>query len=114
MAGTIGGGVLFTVVFALVMTPVFLRCETLRQAQAMPRPRWQYLVISAGWMVMAGGFAAASLMLGPPHPWPAWLARACGGFGAWFAVFGLGMLGRAVCWGRIRNLFWWRRPLWTR
>lgn len=112
--GTTVGSVLFTVVFVLALMPVYLRAETLRETQAAPRPRWQYLVIAAGWMAMASGLTAASLMLGLFHVGPGWLARTCAGSGGWFAVFGLGMLGRAVCWGRVRNLFWWYPPRWTR
>jgi len=41
-----------------------------------------------------------------------WVARAAVGFALWYGAFGLGMLGRSVCWGWVRNLFWWYRPLW--
>lgn len=112
MAGSVVGSVLFTVAFLLVLTPVYLRAEKLRQAQAAPRPRWQYLMITAGWMAIAGGVIGAGLMLGLSRADPGWPARACAATGVWFAVFGLGMLGRAVCWGRVRTLFWWYRPLW--
>lgn len=106
------GGVLFTVVFVLALLPVHLRADTLRQTQALPRPRGQYLALAAGWIAAAGGLTGASLLLGRSQTGPGWLARGCGGFAVWFAVFGLAMLGRAACWGRVRNLFWWYRPLW--
>jgi hypothetical protein len=111
--GTAGGAVAFSIVFFLLLTPVYLRAESLRQSQVAPRPRWQYLMLAAGWMAVAGGLIVASRVLGPSAAHPGWPARACAGYGAWAAVFGLGMLGRAACWGRVRNLFWWHRPLWN-
>jgi hypothetical protein len=112
MARYVVGSVVFTVAFVLVLIPMYLRAEKLRQAQAAPRPRWQYLMFAAGWMAMGGGLIAVGLLLGLSRPDPGWPARACVATGVWIAVFGLGMLGRAVCWGRVRALFWWYRPLW--
>jgi hypothetical protein len=116
IAGVIGAGVvavLFIVVFGLAMGLVQLRAEKLRRAQAAPRPRWQYLLIAAGWLAAAAGLIAAGRALGLLSAGPGWLARACGGSAAWFAVFGLDMLGRALAGGRLRTLFWWYRPRWV-
>ena len=112
MAGSVVGSVAFTVAFALVLTPVYLRAEKLRQVQATPRPRCQYILIAAGWMAIAAGVVAVGLTLGLSRADPGWLARACAATGVWFAVFGLDMLGRAVSWGRVRASFWWYRPQW--
>jgi hypothetical protein len=102
-----GGVVLFTIAFVLALMPVYLHAEKLREAQTAPRPRWQYLAIAAVWASLAAGLAFASL-----HLSPGWLARASGALTFWFAAFGLAMLGRAACWGRVRNVFWWFRPRW--
>jgi uncharacterized membrane protein YfcA len=55
LIGTIVGAVAFILVFMLVLAPVYLRAEALRQRQAAPRPRWQYLVFAVGWGALAGG-----------------------------------------------------------
>ena len=110
--GTCTGSVLFTVAFVLAMLPVAIRADKLRQAQAVPRPRWQYLVIAGGWIAMAGGLIACGMLSASMRVGSGWLARACGGFAVWFLVFGLFMIGRAACSGGVRDVFWWYRPLW--
>jgi hypothetical protein len=98
---------MFTVAFVLVLMPMYVYAEKLRETQAVPRPHWQYLAIAAAWASPATGLAYASLHIGP-----GWFARASGALAVWFAAFGLAMLGRPVCWGRVRDLFWWYRPRW--
>jgi len=101
------GVVLFTVAFVLAPMPVYLYAEKLRETQTAPRPRRQYLAIAAVWASLATGLAFASLDIGP-----GWFARASAALTLWFAAFGLAMLARAACWGRVRNVFWWFRPRW--
>ena len=101
------GVAFFTVGFVLALMPVYLYAEKLREAQAAPRPRWQYLAIAAVWASLA-----ASLVFASWHIGPGWFARATAAVAIWFAAFGLAMLGRAACWGRVRDLFWWYRPRW--
>jgi len=105
MLGSAGGVALFMVAFVLALLPVYLYAEKLREAQTAPRPRWQYLAIAVAWASLATLMAFASL-----HTGPGWFARASAALTIWFAAFALAMLGRAACWGRVRNLFWWFRP----
>ncbi len=41
-----------------------------------------------------------------------YLSRARFALTLWFGVFGLAMLGLAMCRGRLRNLSWWHGPTW--
>jgi len=92
---------------AAVLLPIQARAEKLKASKADPRPRIQYLLISACWLTLSACSALAGSNTGTGY-----LSRACFALTPWFGVFGLAMLGRAACWGRLRNLFWWRGPTW--
>lgn len=111
--GSAAAALLFVMLAGPAVLWAGLRADRIRQAQAAPRPRWQYLAIAAGWLAAAGGTGAASVLLGLGQAHPGWLARACSGVSYGLAVPGLAMLGRAACRGRARVVFWWYRPLWV-
>jgi hypothetical protein len=90
-----------------VVLPIEVRAEKLKAARAGARPRLQYLLIAACWLSMSAALALAAW-----HFSTGYLARACFALTLWFGVFGLAMLGRAACRGRLRNLFWWHGPTW--
>jgi hypothetical protein len=50
---------LIAVVLTVALLPADLRARKLGAAQADPRPRWQYLVLAAGWAAVADGRPAA-------------------------------------------------------
>jgi ribosomal protein L7/L12 len=82
--------------------------------QALPRPRWQYLLSSLAFL----GLSAAVIMTaaGPSAHDQRW-AVVRGNSAALVAsasgLCSLIMLGRAAAWGRFRRLFWRHQPHWT-
>ena len=102
----LGALAMFVLVVA-VLVPIQARAEKLKASNAVPRPRVQYLLISVCWLTISACLAVAGSNAGSGY-----LSRACFALTLWFGVFGLAMLGRAGCWGRLRNLFWWLGPTW--
>jgi hypothetical protein len=101
-------GALTAIAFIVaVLLPIQARAEKLKASRADPRPRWQYLLISACWLSLSACSALAGSPIGTDY-----LSRVSFALTLWFGVFGLAMLGRAACWGRLRNLFWWHGPTW--
>jgi hypothetical protein len=103
--GLTGGFV--AVVLALILTPLSALGERMSAAQPAARPRWQYLLGSAGWLGLTTCCALAGVRAGT-----AWISDPLGVLAYWSGVAGLAMIGRAACWGRVRSLFWWHRPRW--
>lgn len=101
------GALTAVVLVVAVLLPIEARAEKLKASRARPRPRVQYVLISAGWLCLS-----ACLALAATHAGTGYLSRACLALALWFGVLGLAMSGRAMCWGRLRNLFWWHGPTW--
>jgi hypothetical protein len=92
----------------LVLIPAGLWAERAAAAQISEPPRWRYLAQAAAWAgcTAAGGILAAHLAD------EQWAASAIAVLSLWSGIVAVGMLGRAVCWGRARLTFWWHDPAW--
>jgi hypothetical protein len=86
-------------VYAVVLGP---RMNAWRAPASAPRPRWQYALAALGWAGIACGFALLSLWIGAGLT-----ARAAAALSFWSGIYGLVLMGRAACWGRVRALLWW-------
>jgi hypothetical protein len=93
-------GLLAGLVIALVVIVVAIlegRLKAQRASRADPRPRWQYLLAAFGWLGAACCFVLASRWTGTGVA-----ERATSAAGIWSGAYGLVMIGRAACWGRVR------------
>lgn len=104
---SVGVAGLAAIALYFLLLPVTSRAEKLSAAQVAPRPRWQYLLYAAGWLAVTAGCVAGAIYVGT-----GWVRDPVGVLGWWCFVAGVGMLGRALCWGRVRPAFWWHRPAW--
>jgi hypothetical protein len=104
-ARTIGAAALLLGVFVVVIVSLDDFARRLVGRMAGPRPRWQYLLLAAGYGCVAGLalFLAAGRGAGLA-------ASIWGTAGVWAGLAWLVMLGRAVCPGRARRVFWRHLP----
>ena len=96
------GGLLGALVIIVVVV-LGSRMNAQRATAAAPRPRWQYLLAALGWLAVASCVALLSLRIGTGLP-----SRASTALGVWSGLYALVLIGRAVSWGGVRGLLWWR------
>jgi DivIVA domain-containing protein len=100
--------------FAVLIIPVAgleAYGERLSSRLTSPRPRWQYFLFSAGYLILAGAGVLTGIRTeGHPTGW--WAGMVGADLVITGVAFGLVMLGRGACWGRLRLLFWRNLPQW--
>jgi hypothetical protein len=106
----LAAGGLFALTLAVALTGYLIadqRARTIAARQDRPRPRWQYLLLAIGCGAVAGGGAALA-----SHNQDIWVAGPTALAAFWTAGAALVMLGRAACWGTVRQRLWWHQPHW--
>jgi hypothetical protein len=103
--GILGGILAAVLISVILMLDAYAQKLSLRLTTA--RPRWQYALLALGY----GGITSIGVLTGM-HYRSGWLVNVSGLFAIWSAAITLAMLGRTVCWGRVRRACWWHRPQW--